>query len=88
MNTLREAAQKALEAMQTNAYAVANEAPHRDVMAYYEAIAALAEALTEDALQRLTDANQEIEAVLKQEPCNIAPDGVCETLDCCKERNA
>ncbi len=45
MSDLRIAAQQALEVMQTNAYAVANEAPHRDVMAYYEAIAGLADAL-------------------------------------------
>jgi hypothetical protein len=42
---LRDAARQALKVMQTNAYAVVNEAPHRDVMAYYEAIAALADAL-------------------------------------------
>ena len=66
MSDLRTAAQQALEAMQTNAYAVANEAPHRDVMAYYEAIASLVDALTEEALQRLTDVNQEIEAALKE----------------------
>jgi hypothetical protein len=86
MTTLREVAQQALAVMQTNAYAVANEAPHQDVMAYYEAIAALAEALTEEALQRLTDANQEIEAALEQpeqEPvawCDIEEDGTIHGL--------
>jgi hypothetical protein len=66
---LRTAAQQALAVMQTNAYAVANEAPHRDVMAYYEAIAGLAEALTEEALQRLTDVHQEIESMIVDEGC-------------------
>jgi len=47
MTDLRTAAQQALEVMQTNAYAVVNEAPHRDVMAYYEAIASLVDALAE-----------------------------------------
>jgi hypothetical protein len=69
MTTLREAAQQALEVMQTNAYAVANEAPHRDLMAYFEAIAALAGALTEEALQRLTDVHQEIESMIVDEGC-------------------
>ncbi len=45
MSDLRDAARQALETMRTNAYAVVNEAPHQDVMAYYEAIASLVDAL-------------------------------------------
>jgi len=45
MTELKAAVKQALEAMQTNAYAVVNEAPHRDVMAYYETIASLVDAL-------------------------------------------
>ena len=44
---LRTAAQQAIEVMQTNAYAVVDVAPHQDVMAYYKAISALADALAE-----------------------------------------
>jgi hypothetical protein len=58
---LRTAAQQALEALEYY--------EHRKLDWCYAdeaAITALREALTEEALQRLTDANQEIEAVLGQ----------------------
>jgi hypothetical protein len=54
---LRTAAQQALEVMQTNAYAVVNEAPHRDVMAYYEAIAALVDALEQPEQDQFCDSH-------------------------------
>jgi hypothetical protein len=54
MTTLREAAQQALEALETV------------FMPHHPAVIALKAALAEEALQRLTDANQEIEAVLEQ----------------------
>ena len=47
MTTLREAAQQALEALETNQYAVADQAPHVDVMAFNAAITALRAALAE-----------------------------------------
>ena len=54
MTTLREVAQQALEALETV------------FMPHHPAVIALRAALAEEALQRLTDANQEIEAVLEQ----------------------
>jgi hypothetical protein len=63
MTTLHEAAQQALEALEyINKYGF--------VLADYEgpmeqAITALRAALAEEALQRLTDVHQEIEAALK-----------------------
>jgi len=54
MSDLRDAAQQALEALETV------------FMPHHPAVISLRAALTEDALQRLTDANQEIEAVLEQ----------------------
>ena len=54
MTDLRDAAQQALEALETV------------FMPHHPAVIALRAALTEEALQRLTDANQEIEAVLEQ----------------------
>ena len=51
---LREAAQQALEALETV------------FMPHHPAVIALKAALAEEALQRLTDANQEIEAALEQ----------------------
>ena len=63
MTTLREAAQQALEALEYY--------EHRKLDWCYAdeaAITALRAALAEEALQRLTDANQEIEAALEQEP--------------------
>jgi len=60
--SLREAAQQALEALDWYAECamVSDKAA--------DAASALRAALTEDALQRLSDANQEIEAALEQEP--------------------
>jgi hypothetical protein len=54
MTDLRAAARQALEALETV------------FMPHHPAVIALRAALTEEALQRLTDANQEIEAVLEQ----------------------
>jgi hypothetical protein len=54
MTDLRDAARQALEALETV------------FMPHHPAVIALREALAEEALQRLTDANQEIEAVLEQ----------------------
>ena len=54
MSDLRDAAQQALEALETV------------FMPHHPAVIALREALTEDALQRLTDVHQEIEAVLEK----------------------
>lgn len=62
MTALREAAQQALEALQNCADG------EDDVLLTRDALAALRAALTEDALQRFTDVNQEIEAALA-EPC-------------------
>jgi len=45
MTTLRQAAQQALEAMETNQYTVAELAPHKVVMKFNDAIAALCKAL-------------------------------------------
>jgi hypothetical protein len=59
MTDLREAAQQALEALEGGAESWRLIGP---------AIDALKAALAEEALQRLTDANQEIEAALEQEP--------------------
>ena len=42
---LRDAAIQAIEVMQKNQYAVADQAPHKDVMAYNAAIVELADAL-------------------------------------------
>jgi hypothetical protein len=61
MTDLRDAARQALEALETV------------FMPHHPAVIALRAALAEDALQRLTDANQEIEAVLEQEPVEIKP---------------
>ncbi len=54
MSDLRDAAQQALEALETV------------FMPHHPAVIALKAALAEEALQRLSDANQEIEAVLEQ----------------------
>jgi hypothetical protein len=54
MTDLRTAAQQALEALETV------------FMPHHPAVIALRAALAEEALQRLTDANQEIEAALEQ----------------------
>jgi len=56
MSDLRTAAQQALKALETV------------FMPHHPAVISLRAALAEEALQRLTDANQEIEAVLGQEP--------------------
>ena len=64
MTTLREAAQQALEALEYY--------EHRKLDWCYAdeaAITALRAALTEEALQRLTDANQEIESMIVDEGC-------------------
>jgi len=80
MTTLREAATQALEALQNCANG------EDDVLLTRDALAALRAALAEEALQRLTDANQEIEAVLEQpeqEPvawCDIEEDGTIHGL--------
>jgi len=64
MTTLREAAQQALEALEAmQSYAAAER---KGLLICDESITALRAALAEDALQRLTDANQEIEAALEQ----------------------
>ena len=47
MTDLRKAAQQALEALETNRYAVANQAPHLDVMEYNAAITSLRAALAQ-----------------------------------------
>jgi len=59
MSALREAVQQALEALES-----CSGVPHWPAL--QPTITALRAALTEDALQRLTDANQEIEAALEQ----------------------
>jgi hypothetical protein len=65
MSNLRTAAQQALEALEFMAdewgFTQKANRPER-----WQAIDALRAALTEDALQRLTDANQEIEVALKE----------------------
>lgn len=47
MSTLREAAEQALEALEYGHFAVADQAPHADVMAYLEATDKLREALAQ-----------------------------------------
>ena len=79
MTTLREAAQQALEALEYY--------EHRKLDWCYAdeaAITALRAALAEEALQRLTDANQEIEAVLGQpeQTCNCRWVGDVQTQQC------
>ena len=59
MSALREAVQQALEALES-----CSGVPHWPAL--QPTIAALRAALAEEALQRLTDANQEIEAALKE----------------------
>lgn len=82
MTTLREAATQALEALENfgmKHYENTGEVLHRDV---YEA---LKEALAEDAMQKFTDVNQELEAELAepvQEPvCDKDPRG-CYSVRC------
>jgi len=62
MTTLREAAKQALEALE----GWKDDAPSQWSTNDEKLITALRAALAEEALQRLTDANQEIEAVLEQ----------------------
>jgi len=62
MTDLRDAARQALEALEDHA----KQYPHMQKGYTVDAITALKAALAEEALQRLTDANQEIEAVLEQ----------------------
>jgi hypothetical protein len=62
MNDLKKAAQQALEAMD-KATRYMSDSDYRNLN---EAITALRAALAEEALQRLTDANQELEAALEQ----------------------
>ena len=65
MTDLRQVAQQALEAMETNQYTVAELAPHKVVMKFNDAITALREALAQEhALHELARLGQEIE----QEP--------------------
>lgn len=47
MTTLREAAERALDALEYGHFAVADQAPHADVMAYLEAADKLREALAQ-----------------------------------------
>jgi len=61
MTDLRDAARQALEALE-------HYAQFGATVKGSDAITALRAALAEEALQRLTDVNQEIEAVLGQEP--------------------
>ncbi len=61
MSDLRDAAQQALEALEDSC---APRLSTKHYAAYDEAITALRAALVEDALQRLTDVSQEIEAAL------------------------
>jgi hypothetical protein len=82
MTDLRTAAQQALEALEFMAdewgFTQKANRPER-----WQAIEALRAALTEDALQRLTDVHQEIDAVLEQEPvawCDIEEDGTIHGL--------
>jgi len=66
MTTLREAAQQALEALQNCANG------EDDVLLTRDALAALRSALAEEALQPLTDVQQDIEAALaepQEPPC-------------------
>ena len=65
MTTLREAAQQALEALE----GWKDDAPSQWNTKDEKLITALRAALTEEALQRLTDANQEIESMIVDEGC-------------------
>jgi hypothetical protein len=62
MSDLRDAARQALEALEDHA----KQYPHMQKGYTVDAITALRAALAEEALQRLTDANQEIEAALEK----------------------
>jgi len=60
MNDLRTAAQQALEALEVNQWAVAEQAPHSDVMAHADAITKLRAALAESERDwSLLEATQE-----------------------------
>ena len=64
MTDLRKAAQQALEALETNRYAVANQAPHLDVMEYNAAITALRAALAQPSIsQQVVDEQAEDEGL-------------------------
>ena len=69
MTTLREAAQQALEALEDHA----KQYPHMQKGYTVDAITALRAALAEDAMQRLTDVQQEME----QEPEHITDGRPC-----------
>lgn len=61
----KELLKQALDALETNQYAVADAAPHADVMAYNDAITALREALAAQPAA--------------PEECDMADDGGCPT---------
>jgi nucleotidyltransferase/DNA polymerase involved in DNA repair len=78
MTDLKKAAQQALEAMD-KATRYMSDSDYRNLN---EAITALRAALAEEALQRLTDVHQEIEAAIakEKEACaKLAEQTVCDT---------
>jgi hypothetical protein len=79
MSDLRTAATQALEALKL----VTDLTNHDDEI--YDAITALKAALAEEALQRFTDVNQEIEAALAEpvlQTCNCRWDGEVQVQQC------
>ena len=66
MTTLRTAAQQALEAMLSFPDDISDE--------MFESITALKAALVEDAMQKFTDVNQELEAALAEPQTWVCPD--------------
>lgn len=80
---LRNAAQHALEALHSVEWHGGSSARMLDDCKVENAIHALRAALAEDALQRLTDVSQEIEAALAEPQCNPhpkAPHGILRNL--------
>jgi hypothetical protein len=77
MSTLREAAQQALEALKDCVKALdALHAPGDSIYTRASDSADRAEIALRDALERQT-----------QTPCDMAEDGVCEVIDCCRNRS-
>ena len=71
MTTLREAAQQALEALEMLAQPTKTNSETPRYKAHKAAITALRAALAQQT----------------QTPCDIAEDGVCEAVDCCRNRS-
>jgi len=95
MSTLREAAQQALEALEATHYDVGSAEKQR--LQVMDAITALRAALAQQEPMRPTfqemqnaAANLRVMKEMFGDPaasCDIAEDGVCEAIDCCRNRS-